>query len=373
MGERAEFWYIFGLAAVALIVMRLRGTRLADWRDPMAFFFTLCLFLPAFGTLSKQPFLANGLDRVLGVNSAWLVADILFITGVCAGAYWIDMLGPLSQPKERWSVSLLARRRLVVLIAVAAWMVMAAKLEPQAWVLVERGGIDVAGNPILLLARLAYFGYSIWALVYLSRSFYNQRQQVRDRQLYIRLSLPWAAITLALAAPVLQVAGTWEVFIRPEFLPVIWPPLWRLITVVQIGVALLILAIFFEPAYRFIIWLDKQMLVWRLGRVLRQVERSRPDLFPKPLIPEGKTGLVVADPDSRLITLVNEFEFIKKLIGPATYSVEVPAGSVMPGVSKLALEDERTQLLRGLSKEAVTVPQIIGAPYELARWYAAVL
>jgi hypothetical protein len=258
------------------------------------------------------------------------------------------------------------------LLIVIGWMVTTTLLAASVWQTLERGGIDVGGQFLLLSGRLVYFAYSLWGLVYLSFHFYRQRQHMRDRFNYIRLTIAWSGITLAIAAPALQVAGTLRVFARPELLPAIWPLLWLLLSLVQAGVAVSIITTFFPPAYRFVVWVDKQLLVYRLVRARSAMARTRPDLMQG----QGALGparLIVRDPDRWLATLVNEFEMAKWLLGKMTYEIEAPAGGVMPDATRYALRDEQAQFLRGLtSTETLTIPKVTGDFYALARWYASV-
>ncbi len=363
-------WYLFGLAAIILIFLRVKSTRRETLRDPMALTFTLCLLLPAFGTLSKQPFIAEFVDSIFGANTAWLIADILFITGVCIGTYWIEMLSQPDLRKEGWR--LLLRWRVAALVAVAAWMIIAAWLEAPTWATLERGGIDVDGSWILLSGRMAYFGYSLWSLTYLSYGFYLRRRDMQNRNIYIRMTLPWLAISLAIAAPALQIAGVWLVFIQPESLPSVWSTVWGMVTAIQVAAAILILSTFIKPAYQFVIWLDKQILVHRLLRIYMAIRRARPDILPKtPAL--GRPGLIVRDPDLWLATLVGEIESAKTSIGTPADKVQVPAGGSMPEIARKILREERNQFLRGLANEPVTTYQTEGDFYALARWYAAVL
>jgi len=366
---RTNFWYLFGLAALALILLRLRPTRRADLRDPVVLSFSLGLFLAAFGTLSKQPLLAGLIDAALGPNSAWLAADGLFLIALCAGTYWVDLMRLPDLRHQGWR--LLRRWRLVALVGTLAWMVTTARLHGPTWATLERGGLDVGQSPLLLSARLTYFAYSIWALAYLSYHFYRQRQHMRDRFNYIRLTIPWAAITLALSVSALQAVATVEIFARPDLLAEIWPGLWLLITAIQAGVALLIVATFFPPAYKFISWLDKQILIHRLRRTHRLIARNRPDLALEPDLKSGQ--LIVRNPDTWLARLVNELEVAKLMLSRPTYEIEAPAGGVMPDVARYALAQEQGQFLHGLTaRNTGQAPRVTGQTYALARWYAAV-
>jgi hypothetical protein len=368
---RAEIWYVFGLAAIALILLRLRPTRHLDLRDPVAISFTLGLFLGACGNLSKQPAIARLIDTSLFPNAAWLQADGLFLLGLCAGTYWVDLMRVPSLREQGWR--LLRRWRVVALLATLAWMIAAARLEATSWAAIERGGIDVAGSPLLLSGRLAYLACDVWSLVYLSYHFYQQRRHMRDRFNYIRLTIPWAGITLAASVPVLQVFGMIEVFIRPDLLAAVWPPLWRLISLLQGMVALAIIATFFPPAYKFVSWLDKQVLIHRLWHIRQAMARSRPDLVQGESLKLASVGLIARDPDLWLATLVNEFELAKKLMGQTTYGeIEVPAGGVMPDVARYTLRAEQAQFMRGLTREPAATRKVVGDAYALARWFAAV-
>ncbi len=365
MTIRYELWYIFALFAVGLILLRLYQTRRANLGDPIVLSFALGLFLGSFGTLSKQPFLARAIDGALGPNSAWLIADVLFVCGLCAGTYWVDLmrLPDLRNQGRR----LIRRWRVITLITIISWMTIATHLEATTWAILERGGVDTGGRSMLLAARLAYFVYSIWALTYLSYHFYRQRQHMHDRLNYIRLTIPWLGISLAITAPVLQAVAVLEVFVRPEWLSYLWPPLWMLISVIQIAVAILILTTFFPPAYKFVSWADKQLLVHRLQHIRQIVVQRRPELELEPTLDRGR--LIVRDPDHRLTTLVNELETVKQLTGKATYEIKAPAGAVMPDAARYALRQEQRQFLQDIKKSS-NRPHVIGETYALARWYS---
>ncbi len=368
--SRTEFWYLFGLAAVILLLLRLRPTLKANLRDPVVLSFTLGLSLGVFGNLSKQALIAEAIDAALWPNTAWLIADGLFLIGLCAGTYWVDLM---RQPALRQQGRrLLWRGRTVGLLLVLIWMGFTATLAASTWATLERGGIDVGGNGWLLTGRWAYAGYMLWALSYLSYHFYRQRQHMRDRFNYIRLTIPWAAITLAVTAPILQIVGTTLIFLNPDRLAHFWPAWWSLLAFVQLVVALLIVATFFPPAYRGVSWLDKQILVHQLHRTRRALAQSRPDLALGTATLE-RDGLLVRDPDRWLATLVNELEMAKWLMVEMTYEIEAPAGGVMPDTTRYALHEEQTQFLRGMTtRKRLTAPYVTGDTYALARWYAAV-
>jgi hypothetical protein len=146
MIDRATFWYLFGLAAVLLLLLRLRPTRRADLRDPVVFSFTVGIFFSSFGTLSKQPFLAQFIDRLLGANSAWVVADSFFLIGICGLTYWIDFMRLPQLAEKGWAF--LKSKRSAFLAATIGWMVLTAGWQASIWGTLERGGIDVGGlNP----------------------------------------------------------------------------------------------------------------------------------------------------------------------------------------------------------------------------------
>ncbi len=364
---RYDFWHIFVLFALALIFLRVRASRHANWRDPVVLAFSLGLFLGATGTLSKQPVLAGSIDSFLGLNAAWIVADGLFLIGLCAGTFWVDLMRLPVLREKPWR--LLRQSRVIILLAVLLWMVTTATREAAIFGTLERGGIDVGGSGLLLSARLVYFVYSVWALSYISLHFYKERSEMRDRFNYIRLTIPWAGITLAITAPLLQTAATLEGFVAPALLPVIWSPVWAFLSAIQIVVASLVIITFFPPAYKSVSWLDKQMLVHRLNRTCRAVAKSRPDLASASL--PGRT-LITRQPDTRLAGLVTELEMVRSLMGQPADEIEVSAGGVMPDAARLALKGEQSQFLRGLQSEKTMAARVTGEPYALARWYAAV-
>jgi hypothetical protein len=367
MIARAAFWYVFGLAAVVLLLYRLRPTRRVNLRDPMALSFTLMVFVAASGTLSKQPFIANAIDSLLGPNAAWLQADILFIAGMCAGTVWIDLLGQPALKQRGWRLFL--QWRVAVLTIVAAWMITAAQLEAPTWAALERGTVDVGGSLILASARSGYFAFSIWVLAYISYGLYHHRQQVRSREIYVRLTIPFTGLALAPSASVIQLLAVWYGLAWPELVPAVWPSLWVVIATIQVRVMILILSAFLSPAYRAVIWVDKQWLVRRLGKACEKIRRTQPDLVvtPKP----GK-ALIINKPDVILADLVNRVERIKHLAGSVEGGpIEAPAGSVMLAEDRNALRNERGVFSQLLAGEKVTFARVTGEVYALARWYVA--
>jgi len=363
---RAEAWYIFGLLAVALIFLRLRSTwRHNEFKDPVSLAFSLGLFLGAFGTLSKQPFLAVWLDT-MGTNTAWLVADILFMAGLCAGTYWVDLMSYPDLRNDGWK--LLQRWRIAVLIFIAGYMVFAAQFHNFIWVSLERGGIDVGGSTLLLAARLGYFLFVLWALSYLSIAFYQHRKKMTDRFNYIRLSIPFFGITLAIIAPALQLATTLYIYIFPVQINILWPRIWLIITAIQLATGILIVFTFFPPAYKTVVWLDKQLLIRRLMAVIQTRKFTYSSRF----------GFAL-QPDVVLTSLVNEMEITKRLLGHHIISnaeeIKVPAGRVMPDAARYALQEEQALILQGGKKRncKAAAHRVIGDTYAIARWYAAVV
>jgi len=368
MIDRAAFWYIFGLAAIFIIILRLQAIRKANWRDPVMVSFTSGVFFCTFGVLAKQPVLAGIVDRLLGLNAAWVLADSLFLLGLCGLTYWIDLMRRPALKKAGFA--LLGYKRFLVLVAVIGWMAGTAAWQMPIWRALERGGINVAGQPLLLSSRLAYFSYSLWGLAYLSRRFHQLRKQMRDRISYIRLSLAWAAVTLATVAPILQIIATLTIFFRPALLATLWPPVWQMVSTIQFIVAALVLTLFFEPAYRTVSWLDKQILVYRLLQARQTIAHLRPDLIANPI--ELKRGrLFVEDSDRWLATLVNELEIARSLMGTTTDHLVVPAGGTMSEAVRDELKRQQVQFQQALkTKEPLNSLLITGDTYTLARWYA---
>ena len=370
MTFRAQFWYVFGLAALILIVLRLpitlqtiRSRR--RFSDPVVVTFSLGLLLGAFGTLSKQPLIANQIDAVLGVNASWLIADGLFLIGLCLGTFWVDLMR--FPTTKQFGRQLFAQPRTLILAAVLGWMMLGAWLTAPVWQSLERGGIDVNGNSLILTTRIAYFGYAIFALCYISYHFYQKRKVMADRFQYIRLTIPWAGITLAITAPVMQLLGLVEIYWQPALASVVWPALWGVVTVIQGLVAILIITTFAPPAYRLISWLDKQYLVYRLRRVHTAAVKARPDLLFTPI----QAGLITRQPDALLVRLVNDLADINYLLG-GTQEIATPAGGLMPAQARNLLHENRQAWMQGLNAQqtATTAPRPTGETYALARWYA---
>ena len=367
MSDRATFWYIFGLAAMAVALIRWRPTWRANWRDPIALSFAIGVFASVLGVLSKQPVIAQRLDALFGANAAWIFADAFFLGGLCGLTIWIDLMRNPTPSQRR--PALLVAGRVVALIGVIAYMVVAARLQAPVWGGLERGGIDVAGQPALLISRLAYLAYDLWALSYLSLRFYQLRQQLRDRLSYLRLTLAWAAVSLAALAPALQIVAVLEVFFQPALLAQIWPPVWRVVSILQVLVAVLVLSLFFEPAYRLIAWGDKQWLIYRLLRARGAVARYRPDIISDDILKPAP--ILARQPDQYLSTLVNDFEMMRQMMGATPDQFAVPAGSVMARDIRQELQRQLQQLQRALfSKEPFDAPTVTGDTYALARWYA---
>ncbi len=369
MTARAAFWYVFGLAAIALLLYRLRPTRRANLRQPLSLSFTLMVFVAAAGTLAKQPPVANAIDTLLSPNTAWLVADCLFIAGMCAGTVWVDLLGQPALGARGWR--LLLQARTVALALVVGWLVMAARLAAPIWASLERGTIDVGGSLILATARSGYFLFSIWVLATISLGLYRHRQQMSSRDIYVRLSFPFAGLALAPAASFIQLLAVWYGLAWPRFVPLVWPPLWVMVSAIQVVVMVLILGAFFPFIYHSIIWLDKQQLIRRLRRAYQTIQQTRPDLLKKSLEPKY---LVDRQPDSQLAALVSQLEMFKHITGSVSgRALGAPAGAVMPVAAKQALRVETAQFLSALAGEnAVTFAPIQGDAYTLAHWYAAI-
>ena len=368
MIDRGTFWYLFGFAAVTLLLLRLRSTRRADLRDPVVFSFTVGIFLSSFGTLSKQPLLARFIDGVLGTNAAWVVADSFFLIGMCGLTYWIDFMRAPQLAERGWSY--LHSKRSALLAATIAWMVLTTWWQGSIWGTLERGGIDVGGQFLLLSSRVGYFAYSLWAITYLSLRFYQLRREMVERVNYIRLSLAWAAVMLAALSPTLQFLATIEIFFYPQYLELIWPGLWVTISAIQVIVAALVLSIFIEPAYRFITWLDKQRLIRRLLRAQGIISETRPDLIGRLTQPKPNS-IMVKDPDPLLAILVNEMEIARFLLGSKTESITVPAGGVMPSEVQQILRQQKQRFSQALSGQPDSLLSTVqGDTYTLARWYA---
>lgn len=370
MMARAEFWYIFGLAAIILLLLRGRATLHTNLRDPLSLSFVLCVFVSMAGTVSKQPFIANAIDFALGANAAWLVADMLWLAGMTAGTYWIDLLAHPEQNKR--GVKNLYTKRLVALLLVSFWMVAAAVIHYPVWAGLERGTINTGGSAVILSARLAYLIFNIWLLAYVCQGFYRQRQQLLNRSIYIRMAIPHTAFTVAIAAPLAQAIGMLYTFAYPETLEAVWPLVWKFTSGVQLLSAVLILATFAAPIYRAVIWLDKLWLVYLLARIHHKIGKQRPDLI---IRRHRGIDLIARRPDAQLAELVSEIELARRLIGESETEQEliVPAGSLMSYETRLKLFNDHKQFTRGLLNQPTTVIKLNGDdPHALARWLVEV-
>jgi hypothetical protein len=238
--ERSLVWYLFGAAALTLIGLRWQTTlqTIGDryrLSDPVLLSFSGGLMLGAMGALCKFPIIAPWLDSFYP-NLSWLLADNLFLIGVTLGTFWVDLMRePQAAQLQGWGV--MRQPRTFVLVAVVIASIILTRVELSTWAALERGGIDVGGRLPLLIARLNYFLFASYGLGYIVLHFYQKRKEMVDRFKYLRLSIPFAAITLAITAPLLQLVATLEVYFQPALLPAIWPGLWLLISVVQVIIA----------------------------------------------------------------------------------------------------------------------------------------
>ena len=367
MSGRAEFWYVFGLVALLMVLLRGKSVRRLDWRDPIAVSFTAGIFLSIFGVFAKQPFLAGLIDTFLGINAAWVLADSFFISGMCALTSWIDRL---RQPDGEEQVHHKpAPWRWVALAGVIGLMAVVAILREPVWSQLERGGIDVGGDPLVLLSRLAYFTFDIWVLSYLSYRFYGLRKRMQERISYIRLTLAWLAVSLAAIAPILQAVATLAGYVQPSLIANLWALVWPVVSLLQVVVALLVLTLFFKPAYQAVTWLDKQRLIRRLSRIRAIITQLRPDILPESAT--TSVGLFVNRPDQYLAMLVNELEMASVLMGAQPNHLAAPAGGLMPDPTRAVLQSYQQQLQRALTdREPLNLPAAKGDIYALARWYA---
>jgi hypothetical protein len=367
MMDRALIWYVFGLAAVATILLRWKPTLRGNWREPVAVSFSIGIFFSVFGVLSKQPVLAQGIDALTGPNTAWLLADSFFLIGLWGLTTWIDLMR--APGRTQGHLPIYAGRTITLLIVIV-WMGLVAWVEAPAWQGLERGGIDVGGKLLLLSGRMAYLTYDIWGLAYLGRRFFQLRQQLRERVSYLRLTLAWMAVSLAAIAPALQILAVIAVFFQPERLPVIWPPVWQVVSLLQMLVAALILTLFFEPAYRLLVWLDKRRLIRQLRRLQQTISAYRPELVDLPKQTTSTAGQET-EPDLVLASLVNELEVTFSLMGATADRLLIPAGKAMSRDLRGELERQKQRFRVAMTqRQSFDAPIATGDSYILARWYA---
>lgn len=365
---REAWWYLFSFFAAVIIALRVRGTFRSDWRRPEDVTFAAMVFGFAGGVLSKLPPLAALIDLWLGTNAAWLQADIVFISATCCGTLWIDMMRQPSLPKVGWP-RLVRRWRFLILILVAGWMVTAASLEAPLWVTLERGTVETRGSLVVLSGRMVYFIFNAWALAYLAWHLHAHRQTAVSRDIYIRLTIPAVGLALGAAAPVIQLMGLWYGFFWPQYLVVVWPRFWWIFTAVQTSVYILILVTLFRPAYRAVIWLDKQRLAWQLRRLCRKINQVQPNLVSLP--EREKVLLTSQELDEELMWLVTQVEALKWRLGQVDEDmVTVPAGAVMTEDLEEILCEEREAMKKLLiNNQPANFMNMIGSPYALAWWY----
>ena len=367
MIDRAFIWYIFGLAAVAVILLRWKPTRQANWRDPIAVSFSAGIFFSVLGVLSKLPLLAQVIDATFGPNAAWLLADSFFLIGLWGLTTWIDLMRGPSRMQGRFPIF---PGRTIALVLAIAWMVAAAWIEPASWHSLERGGINVGGSWLLLSGRMAYLFYDLWGLSYLGLRFLQLRKQLRERVSYLRLTLAWMAVSLAAIAPGLQLVAVTAVFAWPELLPVMRIPVWQIVSLLQIIVAGLVLTLFFEPAYQMLVRLDKRRLIRRLRHLQNTIATHRPELAARQTQITPSPGQERRQ-DLILAALVNEIEASFSMMGATSEQLLVSAGRVMSQDLRQELQRQKSQFRMALTqRQPFEGPTVAGDTYVLARWYA---
>jgi hypothetical protein len=178
------------------------------------------------------------------------------------------------------------------------------------------------------------------------------------------------AVSLAAIAPALQILAVIAVFFQPERLPVIWPPVWQVVSLLQMLVAALILTLFFEPAYRLLVWLDKRRLIRQLRRLQQTISAYRPELVDLPKQTTSTAGQET-EPDLVLASLVNELEVTFSLMGATADRLLIPAGKAMSRDLRGELERQKQRFRVAMTqRQSFDAPIATGDSYILARWYA---
>lgn len=294
--------YLLGILGVMALVARLA----ASWGGPSlrtpagrrAATLTLAIACAALATLARVPPVSALLNTVLYPDSAWLIADTLWLLAGFLGLLWVD---PVMQPAQaempEWNplhALWQARTSLIGLVAAGLWA--AAWQHPQAWYAMEHDTPASAGFGLLPLAYLFYQGYLFLLMVYFVHCVWRVRAMAEDRAGYLRLSTGLLAGGIYLAAPAVQVVTLIAAWRMPA--AAVWLPLFPAAQIAQLAAGLLVLPVIAPPR------LADKLFVPLLARERRQaraqlerfhawLEARHPKLaLPLPAGPERDAGLL---------------------------------------------------------------------------------
>jgi hypothetical protein len=217
---------VFGIVALGTLLIRAVAVRKGRHSLVTALFLA-GLAVGVFGPVAKSGLVAPLLDRWLGANANWLIADGLFAASLTIATWWADVMSDAElrmQPARVVLTRLTLQKRNLALLAVTG-LTIAGTRDP-LWPTLEVGSTDLAGTGGgLLLARLAYHTLTIWALAYVARVINRYRAHLIGRREYIRYSTPVFGLLVATYAPAIQMLAELLAFFGGAALFHRWLPL----------------------------------------------------------------------------------------------------------------------------------------------------
>jgi hypothetical protein len=217
---------VFGVVALGTLLIRAVAVR-KGWHSLVTALFLAGLAVGVFGPVAKSGLVAPWLDRWLGANANWLVADGLFAVSLTIATWWADVMSDAelrTQPARVVLARLLLQKRNLALLAVIGLTI--AGTQDPLWPRLEVGSTNLAGaGGGLLLARLAYHTLTIWALAYVGRVINRYRAHLINRREYIRYSTPIFGLLAATYAPAIQMLAELLAFFGGAALFHRWLPL----------------------------------------------------------------------------------------------------------------------------------------------------
>lgn len=290
-------WYIFPLAAWSLLAVKAR-TCWANRRVAVDQAFGLAAALFAVSITLKSPVAGQYVDAAFGPNTAWFLADALFLLSAYFALVWMPlMINP--DRLQQTGYPLLRPRSLAFLCLALVTLVLGTLTSLETWQGMALAGLDVQGNLPLLAARLAYSSYIFYFFAYWSTelSRYLARSQGPVR---FRLTLAMWGVRIGALVPALQVAGLVAYWFRPgiDLDRILGPGM----NVAQAAAGPLIflacLPVVGQAGLSLRANLEKQRLYRRLWPLFRLAQHHCPDVV---LVPAGRwSWLDPRDIDFRL-------------------------------------------------------------------------
>jgi hypothetical protein len=197
-------WYVFPLAAWTLLAAKAK----ACWTNRRATVdqaFGLAAALFAVSLTLKSPPVGQYVNAALGPNTAWFLADALFLISAYFALVWMPlMINPDRLHQTRYP--LLRPRSLAFLVLVLVTLTAGTVTSLDTWQGMAWASLDVQGTLPLLAARLAYSAYIFYFFVYWSIEL--RRYLVRSQgPIRARLTLAMWGVRLGALVPALQAAG----------------------------------------------------------------------------------------------------------------------------------------------------------------------